>query len=687
MAFGFTCTHCGKSLELIDVLFRMDYLLHWKQDNKDTPLTYLNLYVTEEELRTMLANGEPSREPGMTLCSVSFQDISTLLGNENNLNIPDFDLTFQDLCLFLDYSAMGGGMLSAAPEQGLTESDEDFAVREEKYRQEQAARVAREEQYQNVLGKVQQITNGAEGVHNTAQEKEDRLEKLKAELRVIREMYGTKTKADTQAAGQEDTEIVWEERSRNLLMSLWEEPAATGDDVLLGYVVKAATAEGKGYGESIACRLHRTCPHCKGQVFDGAGTAVHRMAMFVGSTGTGKTSTILAMAHFVKNQNKGIWLNKKVEAVKELRLVSVGPQLDTDLDNYGKGFAPAKTNLDTGDSNSGTKVSDESKREKSFAYSATIAIKDNQGRRSFLTFMDAPGEVCNEATGVLEVGIVLDHFNAIITCDAYVLCFEDPLARDDRMKAANKYGKTAGEHKDMVISWARDIQKLRSDIRKHCEQPGDYAPMMILFTKGRDIEEKEAQQTAVRKGNNSVHYLFPEEIAAIRKRNDEWMKVMENLNEDDQLRQAYFAQLRCSPYGYTSPRVDAASEAQLPSPKNVDKLLHWLLYATGLAPMDLSENNLGKVNYMTPPENRRLLPDQKMVRDGGQEVPYNGDLLEILKWRRERPYMPAVSVAMLRAKLFTNIQNADRDYVRFMDDGIQMHKVWRKYHSARKKQS
>lgn len=685
MAFGFTCTHCGKSLELKDVLFRMDYLLHWKQDNRDNALTNLNLYVTEEELRILLENGQQSREPGMTLCSVSFMDICKLLSNENNLNIPEFDLSFQDLCMFLDHSSTAEDQQLAAPKQGVKEDDEAFALREIAYQKAMEERKARHERYQRILAMIQRMAHGSDGANLNAKQKDEREEVLKTQLRSLRDIYGTKKKVDAKDGAQENTELTWEERPRYFLMSLWEEPSAQHDDVLLGYVVKAASEDGRGYGDSIDCRAHRVCPRCKELAFEGAGTAIHRMAMFVGSTGTGKTSTILAMAHFVRNQNKGIWLNKKLDVVKDIRLISAGAQLEADLENYGKGFAPAKTQRDKGESNGDSKAADENKKEMNFAYSATFEVKKNRTERSFLTFMDAPGEVCSEKTGKLEVGIVRDHFNAIITCDAYVLCFEDPVARDERSKTADKKDKPADEHKNMVIQWARDIQKLRSDMRRHYEQPGDYAPMMILFTKGRDIEEKDAQEMTARKGNNAVYYIYPEEVAAIRKKNDEWQEIMENLGADEQLRQAYFAQLRCSPFGYTSPKVNTADKVQLPSPKNVDKLLTWLLYATGLAPMDLSKEQLGTDNYMTPPENRRLLPDQKMVRDGGHEVPYTGAFLEKYRWCKEKPYMKAVSVAMLRGKLFTNIQSADRDYIRFKDDGIQMHKTWRKYHPKNNK--
>ena len=62
MAFGFTCTNCGKSLGLENVLFRMNCLLHWDAKSKDEPLTNLNLYVTEEELR-ILQEIERERRP------------------------------------------------------------------------------------------------------------------------------------------------------------------------------------------------------------------------------------------------------------------------------------------------------------------------------------------------------------------------------------------------------------------------------------------------------------------------------------------------------------------------------------------------------------------------------------------------------------------------------------------------
>lgn len=685
MAFGFTCTHCGKSLELKDVLFRMNYLLHWKKENKDAPLTYLNLYVTEENLRTLLNNGTPSQEPGMTLCRISFVDICTLLANKNNFDIPNFKLSFQDLCLYLDHSGAEGNAQPEAPQQGAKEDDDAFAARLEQYEQEQEARKGQEEQYQKVLTMIQRIAYGSDGANISARDKEEREELLKTDLRLLREMYGIRKKVDTNDVNQENTEIIWEERTRYFQMSLWEKPSTKGDKVLLGYMVKAATAEGKGYGSGVDCLSHRVCPRCKGRVFEGAGMAIHRMAMFVGSTGTGKTSTILSMAHFAKNQNKGIWLNKKLDSVKDVRLISVGTQLETDLKNYELGFAPAKTNLQDDAAGSEAKAKEESKKEKNFAYSATLEIKGHREQRGFLTFMDAPGEVCNEESGKVEFSIIDDHFNAIITCDAYVLCFEDPVERDARIKNSGRTNKTAGDHKDMVIEWAQDIQQHRAKRRKDYKLSGDYAPMMVLFTKGRDIEEKDAREATARKGNNAVYYMYPEEIAAIRKRNDEWKEIVDNLSKDKALSQAYMAQLRCSPYGYTSPRNNATAEAQTPSPKNVDKLLNWLLYATGLAPMDLSDEHLGSANYMTPPENRSLLPDQKLVRDGGRGIPYTGSFFEKFKWRTEKPYMPAVAVAMLRGKLFTNIGEADRDYIRFMDDGIQMHDIWCRYHPRNKK--
>ena len=93
MAFGFTCTYCGKSVEQENVLFQMDYLLDrrsWSENEAEVktgvkPLKVLKLYVSEAELWEIYRRGMPCRtEPGMRLCSVTFGEVMSLLFNQNN---------------------------------------------------------------------------------------------------------------------------------------------------------------------------------------------------------------------------------------------------------------------------------------------------------------------------------------------------------------------------------------------------------------------------------------------------------------------------------------------------------------------------------------------------------------------------------------------------------------------------
>ena len=663
MAFGFTCTYCGKSMEQENVLFQMDYLLDrrsWSENEAEVktgvkPLKVLKLYVSEAELWEIYRRGMPCRtEPGMRLCSVTFGEVMSLLFNQNNYNIKNAELTYEQLCMFLD-----------GRDSGWSEEVD----------------AAEYERVQNLMWKL--ANGGTRDSVTYSKPLEDRLSLLKADLRRVRKMYGKDNNADWKRASGEDENqkqyiSAWDEMKFVFRLGMETDEDTNGTQVLLGYYVQPADESDTKLGNTIPYKDSRVCPQCRGKLFRGAGTAKHRTAMFIGSTGTGKTSTILALSHLVHYQNEDpIWSGKELDMVDKIKLCTPDGKLWNDMRKYGDGIAPAKTLSEMLTSNEDP----EEKQDKALAYSSTVEVFDKNGEKNYLSFMDAPGEVCDEKTGRVRDDLIRDEFNAIVTCDAYVLCFEDSVARDEREQGVAK-DKTSyvGKHKDMVLGWVREIQKIRAEYRKNIEMPGDYAPVMVLFTKSREIEASNYQEQTARKENRAQYYLFPEEEAAIRT-NTEWKEVLDSIGNDPQLKNAYCAQLRCSPYGYASPKVVDQENIQRPNPKNVDKLLRWLLYATGLVSMDLTKYGLGEDNYVIPPENRLLLPDAKLVRDNPKMViPYSGTLLERIRWYNEKPYMPAVAVAMLRRKLFTNAQPADRDYVRFMDDGAQMHKIWRQYH-------
>lgn len=537
MAYKYYCTYCGRELKQETVLFEMQPVLTGSTEKK---FQILSFRMTKEELESMILSGTPW-DMGYRQCKLTLQELLLFISNKNNLNDPDIQmLTLQDIKEYTDTKR------TAAPQKQTVSLYDIFKAESEEPEKPKEIESA---------GVRSKAIEALERAYKKNADIQYTQEDLREDLRTLRDLYSSEEEYTFKI--NRNTEI-----------------DNDGNEVLIGYTVRA------GMPEQTSIVNVRVCPYCGEIVFEHAGTAKHRAVTFIGDQKAGKTSTILALAHYAKKAATGametdpIWGgSEKAPNVAYIELVSPSDRLTHDLKDYERGIAPRKT--------SALKRLD--------AYTATLRIKNSaQDRHYLLTLTDLPGELCNAQTGKIDGNKILNEFQVALACDVFVLCFDSSTADEKNV--------TTMIHN--VCCWADQFQELRQQwnigVGTGSKTAGLYAPVMVIFNKCPDIEHPMdlAVQPASQFNGIPLTYVFDEERRIIDNI-EVYRKVGEQFNAFAGLTNAYYARLRVSPYGFAAPNELITPEGQetekedcFPEPKHVAELMRWLLEATGCVPVD-----------------------------------------------------------------------------------------------------
>lgn len=686
MPFEFSCVHCGKHLEQDQVLFDMSKLF---RPDKEKTFNYLLFRLTAPELMELFKNGEEVEgHKHRRKISLTLSEILTCMTRPHNMMGVSLDwMTMEKIDYFLRYRKQSyvadpeeakDNEVEAEEEAGMTKAE-----REEKKRAKEAKIAAKKEAHQAELKPFVDIVSRQSDDQKSAAET-DRLDRLAEDLESLRssldksdETFRTFLELDIQKTG-------------------------LGDTLVSGWRFYPMDSLGRA-GEVKIFEESRLCPECLGGVFEGAGTAQHRTVVFLGSHGTGKTSAILALTHLLRycnttNAQAQIWNGIRLHQFLEKRMCSPSKKMRMELEGYGKGVAPAKTDI--------IRVGASVEMHK--AYSSTFKLVDSERTTTFLSLLDAPGEICKEGkkegeeAGGIDEAMIEKHFQVVLSSDAYVLCFEHPEGRrkreereQEKRKVAQNGGQETGEKGDhlepsmepaeMVCSWAEKIQEKRKAIYADRGIEVGYIPMLLLFTKCPNLEEEDEKKARADHVAKNDFYMYPTERNAIKREND-FAVLLDKFAKSGKLSESFYGLLRCSPYGFQSTSNDDRKILEqagrqedydkVPAPQNVEKLLEWILGVTASVPVDLSSVGFGSDCYLVPPENRELSAYEKYLLCGGSPVVYEG-WDSLWSWGKQRPYLPVVKVAAVRSRLFDNMKSFDTNLLRKRNDPTEMKRFWK----------
>ncbi len=652
MAFDFTCTNCGKSLTQQKILFDLMDIVAGKEYN----FRLLKLRLLERELNELFAAGKLFEEDERSnhkrvICTLSFDAWKKIMEGKHNLNLPGFSkITMDQLKKYAE------GVESLVKEKSFSKEDysEDEIrelVKEEKERVAAEKKVLRESDEFKLFFQLVEKSSKATAEVFTEQDVASDFAQL---LRFL----------------SEDGSIKMVLRKVTKPVEITREALLVGVDAY------------KESGSSIPMNNNmRRCPHCGKPLFMWAGTAKQRCIVFIGSQRTGKTSTILAVAHYLLNsgaptEEGEIWKGVAKKPVSLVSRTDDEGRFEEELNGFTLGYAPRKT----------VPFEDVKKDETTAgrAYSVTLKLTNREGHVYYLSMMDIPGEVCNDTKDEVDTTAIDDHFNVVYTSEAYVLCLEHPVARyERRMDEATKELKLTGEvakayAKDntpamRVCGWASQIQALRSDRTG----TNGYVPMLLLFTKDPNLENSTA--AAADCGDNKNRYIFKDEQAVIQGE-DKFNYLLETLGKMPDLTDAFRASLRCSPYGYKA-SMKGGENNQIPSPKNVHLVAQWLLYVTACIPVPLDAYGLkGKTYYIDPPDRRSMLPDEKAA---GKRMTVFQATQYSASCRFKNTWENIAYIAMSRCILFENVREAERLYSLKKHDWVQLFNTVRTAHKDR----
>lgn len=554
MAYHYYCTYCGRELSQETVYFDMQPVLTGSTSQEDQ-FKILKFLVTKSELEAIVAAGT-QQDMGYARCKMTFQTLMNYISNEHNLNNP----TIASLKLEEVKDYVTDISLENTNEQEET-VDDLFAVESDKPKEEKV-QTARDDK---------PVSDAIRALEATDTKNEDRYftqENLKKDLSVLYSLFSD--------AGEYTFDILLNTEHDN-----------EGKDVLIGYKVNA------GMPRHITIVNNRVCCHCEAPVFEHAGTAEHRAIAFIGDQKSGKTSTILALVHYAQNALQGvmegdeIWKEAgSIDSITNIELLSPSDRLLKDLSYYGEGIAPAKTKAD----------------ERKDAYSATLRIKNKyQDKHYLLTFTDLPGELCDPNTGKIDGNNILNNFPVALACDAFVLCFDSETAKggnaNKMITNACSWADQFQQHREAYNQSVGKDKGLQELIPRGNAATGFYAPVMLTFTKCRELEHPEEQvqrpHAATAFDLIARTYMFDDERLLID-HNRVYNRVGELINEYACLTNAYHARLRCSPYGYAAPRWDEVLEnpdllknkKNHPVPHHIHWLMRWLLAVSGCIPVE-----------------------------------------------------------------------------------------------------
>lgn len=664
MAYDYYCTYCGKKLNNETVLFDMQALLTGSLDEK-RKLRMLSFRMTEAEIRKLIDGKTPDGE-NRYACELSFADVMRCVANENNLNDEKVaELTLDDVNGYLNRETQreyGESSTKSAddilPFGGFGMEDEEKTDAAEP---QPEADVPDPEPIQALLSK-----------DTTTDDRAYSISRLRDEFVDLQKHFG-----------------------KDGVLKFKITPEYNVDDhggkVMHG--VEVHVGNNCMFLDNI-----RVCPCCGNSIFELAGTAEHRSVVFIGYQSAGKTSTILSLTHYATQQGNKVWRGASDLSGIAVQHLSPSKDLKKELMYYSHGIAPQKTNV--------TKRTD--------AYSSTFHItSETDGKKvsKILTFTDLPGELF-EGGGDLNKQDIANKFAVATVCDAFVVCFDTSVveAANDVGAADAGNGFAVGkERRKIIIKDADGIERTTDDVIKDTckwadtlqqllKQRGNkqmYVPMMILFTKCRQLENQsvsDENKTKMRTGNTiKAVYAFRDEQEAIEAMGNNgngsftYSSVLDKFNTYGGLATAYQAALRCSPYGYNAPSIgDVIDEIRNGSlmdlksefddlsrngaddldticelvrrhpdrfpgtkPHNIDKLMRWVLCVVGCAPI--------KATY------RPILGSI----DGKHLENY---YIKRAQHRQQNPKTPAnaeVDEAMARCVLFKNPGKYDEAFLKF----------------------
>ncbi len=592
MGYDYYCMGCGKQLSQQTVLFDMQYLL--TRDVK-RQFNILKFRMTESELKALIASGTPT-ENGYRACKLTLPQIMAVVSNRNNMNDPLIAaLTREEVA---EYQKQGMAVASAA-----VVDDDPFGMDDDEELEEEEDLASEVEAPYVTPASIQAIEN--KDTANT--DKVFTRTNLRSDFEVLQVLFGQEEAFEFQI--KEECDIDNEKQ-----------------DVLVGYSLNLTVG---GFLRVEA----RVCPKCGTPVFSHAGTARHQAVAFIGYQAAGKTSTILALAHYAENFmitgfGSEIWNGcGMVESVATVELLDRSVRLAADLKGYGQGVAPAKTEAS----------------QRADAYSATFRIKNKAQNRNYLfTLTDLPGELCFD-DGTVDWANVQNNFPVALSCDAFVACF------DTRSIQENANGGVVNSVMN-VCRWADAFQQMRASHN----QVKTYVPTMLLFTKCPDLEVDNAPAlpNKVLQPLDQMYFLKDEKrhIAG----NQLYNFVREQFNQFGQLQKAYHAMMRCSPFGYKAPSandLEKGAVPQLPKPKNIDKLMRWLLSVCG------------------------CIPTEAVFALNARAIPYrlNNFCLSRPQLRSENPLQACdVDESMARCALFENPGRFDKNFVGRHDSNARL---------------
>lgn len=602
MGYDYYCSYCGKQLNQNTVLFDMQYLLT-RDDTRQ--FNILKYRMTLDEFQKLLASGTEG-EHGYKVCRLTMADIMKVVGNKNNLNDASVAaLTLEEIA---DYMKAG---LSAAASAQQAQADEFADAFDDEMEEEEDLSV--EEAPYVKPPSITVLENKSKALVDEAFIRD----LLTKDLSVLQGLFAEGDVFEIRISPESDIDN-------------------EGKPVLEGYSLKSG---------GVALRIKaRVCSECGTRVFDHAGTAKHQAVAFIGSPKAGKTSTILALAHYAMNYmhlgfGSPIWEgNQVIDSVSTIELVDKISQLTEDMKNYKDGIAPKKTPA--------------TQRRDAYSVTFRLSNKIQKNRRYLITLIDLPGELCVE-DGSVQWTKVQTLFPVALSCDAFVLCF-------DTQSLSNGEDSPV-ELVTNVCKWADEFQTMRAKYNKLTT----YVPTMVLFTKCEELEDPNAPVPPMKPllPLDRMYMLKSEkqQIAA----NQVYNFFCTTFGEYGQLNKAYHAMMRCSPFGYNAPTKDLIDESikkgqevtyHAPTPKNIDYLMRWLLSVTGCIPTEASfSRGVKDVPYrlqnfcITRPQLRSQNPG--VAADKGHT--FVGDVEE----------------SMARCALFENPGRFDREYVAKHDMG------------------
>lgn len=569
MAYKYYCTNCGQLISQETVLFNMQNLV--LEDDSQSFQTF-SMYMTLEQINNLIARGT-QLDSGYRQIRLEFQEVMQIISGWYNLNKPELaSLTLEQIKEYLRPVMEEGpvvkqnkkkksGGLNFAMKSVMVEADADDEDEEEA---EPAQEVKKE--VPPAIQALSALWGGTAGDQTVEI-------RIRAELELLKNAFGEQDYIEIQI-----TERTEEDNQKN--------------PVVVGYQLIYPKS-----GKHATYRL-RVCPKCHQLVYEYAGRAEHQSVVFMGTPGSGKTSAILAMTHFLHKSKDSVWDNCTPVEQLSFLLDTDHKMLTQELADFPIGIAPKRTDA----------------MNRYNAYSATFWFQNMKTGSHLLTLTDMPGEMMAPKANpnkIDEEGLRNSH-QAALCCDAFVICFDattvfQATADEDGNEVNQVVRNTARNEVYMLVDKLNQLQRLRTEMIKERDGSNanlNYVPTLIMITKDVTLEKEIEKPKATSLIPSEMLYFFQAEREFIQK-NQVYNSILEALSEYDGLRRSYHAMMRCSPFGYAAPnREDIKlnnSPYHTPSPRNIEDAVRWLLKLVGILPapgvLPTDEGSLTRENY------------------------------------------------------------------------------------------